>query len=108
MNKLTLLLLAASAFAIPALPAAAADAVVTKSLTVRYGDLNLGTDEGAQTLYRRIKLAAQKVCVGADTKPFGRAEFRKCVNTAVDDAVAKVDRPTLHLVHGAHKSPPMG
>ena len=31
-------------------------------LTVKYGDLNLSTDTGARTLYRRIRGAARFVC----------------------------------------------
>lgn len=108
MNKLTgLLFLSAFGSALGAAPAVAADMLVTKSQVVKYADLNLATDDGAQTLYRRIKAAARQVCDGADDN-FGHSEYRKCINKAVDDAVAKVDRQTLHLVHQSRKAPQLG
>jgi UrcA family protein len=108
MNKLTgLLFLSAFGLAVNALPAVAGDTIVTKSQVVRYADLNLATDDGARTLYQRIKLAARQVCSGSDDR-FGYSEYRKCINKAVDEAVAKVDRPTLHVVHQSRRSPPAG
>jgi UrcA family protein len=108
MNKLTgLLLLSAFGLAVNALPAVAGEELVTKSQVVRFGDLNLTTDDGAQTLYKRIKVAAHQVCEGADDR-FGYSEYRKCMKKAVDEAVAKVDRPTLHLVHQSRTSPRVG
>jgi UrcA family protein len=111
MNKLTGLLFA-SAFVLTmsSLPAAASDTIVTKSKVVRFSDLNLSSNDGARTLYERINLAARTVCSGADSgSPFGRSEYRKCIKKAVDDAVAKVDRPTLYVVHqSGGKTPPAG
>jgi UrcA family protein len=106
MNKLTGFLLL-SALAVNVLPAVAGDMIVTKSQVVRFADLNLSTDDGARTLYQRIKLAARQVCDGADER-FGYSEYRKCFNKAVDEAVSKVDRPTLHVVHQSRKSPHVG
>ncbi|MEJ1961637.1 MAG: UrcA family protein [Gammaproteobacteria bacterium] len=56
MNKLTgLLLLSASILTMNALAAAATtDTIVTKSQVVRFNDLNLASEAGAQTLYKRI------------------------------------------------------
>ena len=109
MNKFTGLLFA-SAFVLTmsSLPAAASDAMATKSQVVRFGDLNLANDEGARTLYGRITLAARRVCAGADEGLFGKSEYRKCIKKAVDDAVAQVDRPTLYVVHQSGKSHPAG
>jgi UrcA family protein len=108
MNKLTgLLLLSAFSLTVNALPAAAADEIVTRSQVVRFGDLNLMSDDGAKTLYQRIKLAARQVCDGADDH-FGNYEYRKCINKAVDEAVAKVNRPTLHALHQSRRSPQVG
>ena len=56
------------AAATPAKASAATPAKVTyssdsiPSIQVRYADLNLSTEQGTLTLYRRIKLAAQQVC----------------------------------------------
>ena len=110
MNKFTGLLFA-SAFVLTlsSLPAAASDTIITQSKVVRFGDLNLASDDGARTLYGRITGAARAVCSGADSgAPFGRSEYRKCIKKAVDDAVAKVDRPTLYVVHQSGKTPPAG
>lgn len=106
MNK-SIGLLFLSALAVSTLPAVAEDRIVTKSQVVRFSDLNLATDAGAETLYKRIRAAARQVCDGADER-FGYSEYRKCFNKAVDDAVAKVDRQTLHLVHQGHKPPQVG
>jgi len=106
MNK-SIGLLLLSALAVSTLPALAGDMIVTKSQVVRFSDLNLATDDGAATLYKRIRAAARQVCDGADER-FGYSEYRKCFNKAVDDAVAKVNRPTLHLVHEGSKPPHIG
>ena len=60
-------------------------------LDVPYGDLNLTNEFGAQTLLRRIKFAAIRVCGGAPDgfDPTGRRQFRACMRTAMDDAVAQ-------------------
>jgi UrcA family protein len=79
------------------------------SMTVRYSDLNLGHMEGAAALYTRIRFAADTVCAplwGWD--PSSVARFRKCVQSAIDGAVAKVDEPLLTsyaLAHGTSRVP---
>src|SRR5688572_3677803 len=103
----SLMILSAFGVGLNASPAVAGDQIVTKSQVVSFTDLNLATDEGAQTLYKRIKLAASQVCDGADER-FGYSEYRKCMTKAVDDAVAKVNRPTLQLVHESRKAPRVG
>ena len=108
MNKLTgLLLLSAFGVALNLSPAVAGEEIITKSRVVHFADLNLSTNEGAQTLYKRIRLAASEVCIGADSR-YGNAEYRKCMTKAVDDAVAKVNRPTLKVVHDSRKAPRVG
>ena len=112
MNKLTgILFLSAFVLSMNALPAVAGDNIVTKSQVVKFGDLNLASDAGAQALYQRIKLAARRVCAGADTDDrFGNLEYRNCMKQAVDNAVAKIDRPTLTTVaqQSGKKAPPAG
>lgn len=101
------LLLAAAVLAMNAVPAAAADEVLTRSTVVKFGDLNLGTDAGAQTLYQRITRAANKMCEDASDR-FPTREYRNCVTRAIADAVAKVDRPTLYVVHQSKTPHPAG
>lgn len=67
--------------------------LVTK--TVRFGDLDLATAVGAQTLYDRIKVAARDVCRGS-------ASYRsmlECRSVAVENAVRGVSNPLLSSVH---------
>lgn len=77
-------------------PAAAPGQVST---TVKFHDLDLSTIEGATALYNRIRRAANFVC--SDTGTAGLAsyqEWRSCYQTAIADAVAKVNSPMLSAV----------
>ena len=72
-----------------------------KAQTVSFADLDLSKAAGAQTLYKRIKVAARKVCGPADryTYPTPSRAFSKCVEAAIADAVTQVDRPSLTALH---------
>lgn len=72
-----------------------------KSQTVSYADLDLSKPAGVQTLYQRIKAAARNVCGPVDQYTYASSHraFRKCCETAIADAVAQVDRPTLTALH---------
>jgi UrcA family protein len=61
---------------------------------VRFGDLDLATAAGAQTLYERIIAAARSVC--RDAQP---SSVRSCRKRAVDGAVATVGSPLLSSIH---------
>jgi UrcA family protein len=66
------------------------------SKTVRYSDLDISTVEGAKALYQRIRAAARHVCdlsTGGDAVL--HAAEKACVDTAIDNAVRKVDAPAL-------------
>jgi UrcA family protein len=66
------------------------------SKTVRYSDLDVSTVEGAKALYQRIRAAARHVCdlsIGGDAVL--RVAEKACVDTAIDNAVRKVDAPAL-------------
>ena len=109
MKTLTaLMLLSTSVLAINAVPAAdSGGQVVTKSTVVRFADLNLATQEGAQALYQRITRAAGRMCEEASDR-FPNSQYRDCVKRAVDNAVAKVDQQTLYAVHQSKKTQPAG
>ncbi len=69
------------------------------STTVNFHDLDLSTIEGATALYKRIRRAANFVC--SDTGTAGLAsyrEWRSCYQTAIADAVTKVNNPLLTAV----------
>jgi UrcA family protein len=71
------------------------------SKIVSYADLDLSKPAGAQALYNRIKRAAREVCGSADyyKNVSPPKAWRECVDTAVADAVAEVDRPSLTALH---------
>jgi UrcA family protein len=64
---------------------------------VRFGDLNLDTRSGAETLLRRIQNAAGEVC--KQYEPHGTilpsAAHQSCVRSAISGAVRNVDSPLL-------------
>src|ERR1700722_6806619 len=66
------------------------------SKLVRFGDLDITKPAGAQVLYRRIEVAAQRVCVLPTSRTLvTMAEERSCIRTAIDKAVRQVDSPQL-------------
>jgi UrcA family protein len=80
----------------------------TNSVVVKYGDLNLGSDEGVKSLHRRIRNAAASVCGTLETKILGlRDAYDDCVTKAIADSVAKVDNPNLSNFHAGRRPPAM-
>jgi len=66
------------------------------SKIVRYSDLDISHPAGAKALYARIRAAAREVCslsTGHDSVL--RGVVKGCVDTAIDDAVRKVNAPEL-------------
>jgi UrcA family protein len=86
---------------------ARADGINERSITVKYGDLNLSNPQGANTLYSRIVGAAHEVC----DLPFEglsfRAEAQACREKAIADAVMKVGHPELTAVYNAKNRDPL-
>lgn len=79
----------------------AADAsagTVARSEVVRFPDLDLSRIEGVATLYRRIAHAARDVCDPLETQ-WHPTEYQTCVDTAIADAVATLNRPLLSQYH---------
>jgi len=71
------------------------------SVTVRYGDLNLSSKDGARTLYNRIRTAAQTVC-GPSFSVWDSSRWQAwkvCYNETIDVMVKRVNRPMLTAVH---------
>lgn len=84
-----------------ALPAAA-DSFEPLKVTVKFGDLDVSHPQGAAVLYLRIRAAAQNVCSPFDGSGFSaKMLLDACVNKAVADAVATVDKPALFAVYSA-------
>lgn len=92
--------LAATATSFAAPPSAEAPSVV-----VRYGDLNLATAVGVDTLYRRISNAARQVCPDVYSRDLSTvAAGERCQADAVTRAVHELNNPQLALVHANHVS----
>jgi UrcA family protein len=66
------------------------------SKTVRFNDLDVTRTAGAKVLYSRIRAAARDVCdLSAGADPIRRVAVKACMDTAIDDAVRKVNAPAL-------------
>jgi UrcA family protein len=89
-------LIAAAGFALSLSTLAQADsAVFGRSETIRFADLDVNKDPAA--LYLRIKHAAGNVCSPLDsTRSVGtKRVYAYCMQLAIDDAVAQIDRPAF-------------
>jgi len=70
---------------------ASAQSIELRSKQVAYGDLNLASDKGAETLLKRLREGAQEVCSSAFRFPGdydARPQFESCVADAMSRAVA--------------------
>jgi UrcA family protein len=71
------------------------------SRSVQSHDLDLSRPADIEVLYARIRTAAHSVC-RADKAPWDNKvvlHARRCVEQAVDDAIAQADHPLLTTVH---------
>ena len=93
----------ASGFAVPA---GAADDTELRTITVKFGDLNVSDPEGAAALYARIHAAARTVCAGPDDV-WSRMRAYNCVQKATTEAVNKVNEPALFVAYNQHYKPPL-
>jgi UrcA family protein len=76
------------------------------TITVRYDDLNLETDQGVKRLYGRLRNAAHEVCgvqAGLVALELRTIEMN-CVRGAIANAVKKVNRPQLTAFHRTNAS----
>jgi UrcA family protein len=92
----------AAGAAIGAVGSAHANTADAPALTVRYGDLNLSTEEGSLVLYGRIVAAARQVCVIDDIRDLRAFHVAKaCREEAIARAVRDVNSPMLASVYAA-------
>jgi UrcA family protein len=88
------------AFAIPGNTAYAGADDDLPTVTVSYGDLNLASSKGVESLYRRLSTAASTVCGDFDRRSTGqRAKWQECHDQALSAAVFDVNKPTLTALH---------
>jgi UrcA family protein len=101
-------LIAVAAFITGNISIANADAPFEpRTATVQFADLDTANTQGAATLYRRIKTAAASVC--RDLEPgkqlVGVWAYTDCVQTAMSNAIAKVNRPAVTAYAAARGMP---
>ena len=102
-------ILGACALAFAAM-AAANDGLGTPKVSIRYGDLNLATSQGAKVLYERIIAASYAVCrsFGRDANdnadPFALEACRKKI---IAGAVSKIGKPKLYALYNAKNAEPL-
>jgi UrcA family protein len=73
------------------------------SVTVKYSDLDLATDEGASKLYSRIATAAHVVCPEPNSRDLRAfASGKTCQSEAIARAVRDVHSPRLAAAYSAH------
>jgi UrcA family protein len=86
----------------------AADSDRGSQITVRYGDLDVGSPAGAAILYRRIHSAAGQVCSRLDHGDLAsKKNVTACADKAIADAVTQVNQPELFVVYNANHSTPL-
>jgi UrcA family protein len=75
------------------------DNTTPPQVTVKFGDLDVSTSQGAAALYRRIHGAAVNVCsrMYVESQSY-RWHGNACLQTVIGDAVTKVNRPALSAV----------
>jgi UrcA family protein len=73
------------------------------TIKVSYAELDINKPRGLEVLYNRIERAAKIVCnVEFSAKELARGRQAKaCYQTAMDDAVRQINRPTLTALHRA-------
>lgn len=89
-----------------AIPAHASDTQQI-STTVRLGDLDLTSSDGAQAAMSRIHRAAREICgPDPDVREFdSRRLYNQCVDQAVDRAVASLDMPMVTAASARNERP---
>ena len=94
----------ASALTVPA----SAEPTTGRSVTVKYGDLNLSNKQGAEQAYARIRHAALTVCgeIGGNDLA-SQKRLHDCVVDSIGRAIAKVNNDNLNQVFSAKTGKPM-
>ncbi|MGO9934620.1 MAG: UrcA family protein [Steroidobacteraceae bacterium] len=73
------------------------------AVVIHYSTASLATDSGLHTLYRRLEMAAEKVCV---IEPVGSrlpdAAVLKCRKEAIAGAIERINNPRLAAMNAAN------
>jgi UrcA family protein len=77
-------------------------------VTVTYRDLAVTIPQGATSLYKRIRFAADKVCSYLDERDLSsKAHKNTCMDKAIADAVMHVGEPQLFSVYNSNHRQPL-
>jgi UrcA family protein len=80
--------------------AQAAEPAQSYTTIVNYGDLNLGSEQGAKVLYARIRSAAGTVCSSLDGRGLTeKKQWQGCFDKAVASAVVQVNKARVTALH---------
>jgi UrcA family protein len=86
------------------LQALADDREQTRSMVVKYGDLDLAAADGASALYQRLKHAAREVCKRSDGGYGDPTEWLHCYHDALAGAVRDLGNASvIALYNGEHR-----
>jgi UrcA family protein len=73
------------------------------SLVVKYDRQSLATDDGVNSLYRRITYAARQVCPDADIRDLAAQQHvQQCRSHAVAAAIKAIDNSQLAALYAVH------
>jgi UrcA family protein len=73
---------------------------VTRSVTVRYDDLDLTREAGARALYARLNAAAKRVCGSSELRDLqSQRAWRQCYSAALGDAVGRSGNARVAALH---------
>lgn len=93
-----------SAFALGAAPTTHAHDLLGPDITVRYGDLAIGTEPGASQLLKRIDWAASRVCSRLNRGNLtSRANVKTCHEKLMVAAVSEVNHPMLFAAYNSSR-----
>jgi UrcA family protein len=72
----------------------------TPTVIIHYATASLATDSGVRTLYRRIEMAAERVCPHAPAySQLPNEALIKCRHDTVAAAIAKINNQQLAALH---------
>lgn len=98
-----LLFTAAAACFAPAAEADTLHGLATRSVVVRYDDLDVGRPAGVEALYGRLVVAARRACGSYERRNLrAREQWHDCYTSALDDAV---DRSGIGALQAMHRHP---
>jgi UrcA family protein len=70
------------------------------TITVKYDELDVTTQRGAQELYARLRAASKQVCAPLDSRDLRRHyAWKACYTQALSNAVVQVNREAVTALH---------